>query len=679
MLQTNRAINNFKVNYSQAKSRAALARGETTWQCPNHPGGYLYRSPDGLVGPLAEFEDQFKSSMYKFYEDDRKISEYKKKMHDFIKEGKKHGYMVCLSEEAAKNDTENSIRFTPERIDKISVELLETGMENGVFIVKDQEDYQVDIPKAPECKRDAEYFRFDKQRQMARTAELLCGKGHKFVQNPVSKKISSKNHARLRKDVDFIENGMNPDVVRFNEKYGTNIDTGLQNYERLKGSFAKENLTKEDEAFALFKAIEHFSTPGREELYEYFDEMRQSALSDKKGEKKQKNRQLKEPPMEMHQEGIQQKKNQGREKENNPTKDNSWDALIQKLCQFFINYTRNPAETLNRFMAEYSDVLRKIQGDITNSYHNEFNELLNTSEKPIVRHIFDELANERPSKEYITLDKYLKAKDNHVEIYRNFLSDEDNFDIKFVDTDGEEVNIKKVTDMNRTEIEALVDLIDGGKIHISVDGRRLDCLTNDAYMNIHCDQNVMHRFEKQNMQLLKEELNMFRSMNDGQKKEYIEKNGFNLNAARAAYRYSFHKVNAMENGEDITNAAMEQLGISFEKQEMILDKRISAYLASQNLHYEHYNHAFDKAIASGEHITVYNYKNKSMNPIKIGKLSELSPADRMALTDLIDHDRIFMYAGDKKIEPIYDKYTNPDNYRQGGEFYSPELSEIFSP
>ena len=78
MLGTNRAINNFKVNYSQAKSRAALAKGETTWQCPNNPGGYLYRSPEGSIGPLAEFEDQFKGYIYKFYEDDREINKYKK-------------------------------------------------------------------------------------------------------------------------------------------------------------------------------------------------------------------------------------------------------------------------------------------------------------------------------------------------------------------------------------------------------------------------------------------------------------------------------------------------------------------------------------------------------------------------------------------------------------------------
>lgn len=36
---------------------------------------------------------------------------------------------------------------------------------------------------------------------------------------------------------------------------------------------------------------------------------------------------------------------------------------------------------------------------------------------------------------------------------------------------------------------------------------------------------------------------------------------------------------------------------------------------------------------------------------------------------------VFMYAGDKRIEPVLDKYTNPDNYKKGGEFYSPELSE----
>lgn len=678
MFEVNRAINNFKVNYSQAKSRAALAKGETTWQCPNNPGGYLYRSPDGAVGPLAEFDAQFKSSMYKFYEDDKKMNRYKREMHDLIKKGRKYDYMVSLSEEAAKSDPENQIDFTQERVDKIPAESLETGLEKGVFIIRDQENHIVDIPKAPDCKYDAEYLHFDKQRQMARMAELLCGKGHKLAKNPISKNINSKNHERLRRDVDHIENGINPDIARFNEKYGTDIDTGLHGYEKLKGNqiningqrLINDDFTKEDEAFALFKAIEHFSAPSREELYEYFNEMRRVASSDKKNQVKQDNRHMEEASME-----DQQKKNQDGEKEDKQTADASWDALIQKLCQFFIDYTRDPAETLNKFMAEYSDALHKIQGDVDNSYHSEFNELLSASKKPIIKHISDELANESTSKEYITLDKYLKAKDNHIEIYRGFLSDEDNADIRFVDTDGREVNIKNVTDMNKTEMEALVDLIDDGKINMSVDGRILDSLTNDAYMNMHCDQNLLQTFEKQNMQLLKEELNMFRSMDNGQKKEYIEKSGFDPNAARDAYRYSSSKVNAMEHGQDIASAAMEQLGLSVEKKDTILDKRINAYLASQALHYEHYNHAFEKAIESGEPITVYNYKNKSMNPIKIGNLSELSSTDRMALVDLIDHDRVFMYVGEKKIEPIYDKYTNPDNYKQGGVFYSPELSE----
>lgn len=102
----------------------------------------------------------------------------------------------------------------------------------------------------------------------------------------------------------------------------------------------------------------------------------------------------------------------------------------------------------------------------------------------------------------------------------------------------------------------------------------------------------------------------------------------------------------------MTNSAMDQLGISVEvsteKEETILDKRINAYLASQALHYEHYNHEFDKAAATGEPVTVYNYKNKNMNPVKIRELDELSLTDRMALADLIDHDRIFIYAGNKK-------------------------------
>lgn len=184
---------------------------------------------------------------------------------------------------------------------------------------------------------------------------------------------------------------------------------------------------------------------------------------------------------------AQREKNHEREKGNELNKDASWDALIQKLCQFFIDYTRDPAETLNKFMAEYSDALHKIQSNAANIYHNEFNELLDTSEKSIARHISDELAGKRPSKEYITLDKYLKAKDNHIEVYRSFLSDENDADIRLVDADGKEASVKNVADMNKTEMEALADLIDGGKINMSADGRILESLTNDAYMNIHCD------------------------------------------------------------------------------------------------------------------------------------------------------------------------------------------------
>lgn len=678
-----RAINNFKLNYSQALSRAALAKGETTWQCPNHPGRYLYRSPDGSVGPLAEFQDQFKGSIYKFYEDDRKVSEYNQKIHELIQKGAKHGYMVSLSEEAARNVLGNQTGFTSERVDRIPVELLKTGLESGAFVIKDQENHAVDVPAAPGCKSDAEYIHFDKQRQMAGTAEFLCGKSHKFAKNPVSKNINNKKHGRLRRDVEFIENGMNPDIVRFNEKYGTSIDTRLQNYEKLKGSHipvngqrpVSEDFTKEDEAFALFKAIEHFSAPGREELGEYLDEMRQSVLMDKKQEMKRKNLSA-DTSMEIQQEEkTSGKENQDQNKKGSQGEAMPWNDLIQKVCQFFIDYARDPAETLNRFMTEYSDALQNIRHNESIPYHKEFQELLNSSEKPVVKHISNELESEKPSKEYTALDKYLRAKDNHIEIYRSFLSDEDNADIKFMDTEGKELDIKSAPDMDRVEMEALADLIDNEKISMSVDGEILDRLTNDTYMGIRRNQDMIYNFEKQNLQLRKEQLNAFCSLNDGQKREYAEKNGLDLDVMRKAYHYSFNKVNAMEHGRDMTDAAMEQLGIPYNKEETILDKRINAYLAAQSLHYEHYNHEFEKAAASGEPVTVYNYKNKTMNPIRVLELGKLSPADKMALSDLIDHERVFMYAGDKRIEPVLDKYTNPDNYKKGGEFYSPGLSE----
>ena len=676
-----RAINNFKLNYSQALSRAALAKGETTWQCPNHPGRYLYRSPDGSVGPLVEFNDQFKGSIYKFYEDDRKVSEYNRKMYELIRKGAKRGYMVSLSEAAARNVLGNRTGFTSERVDRIPVELLKTGLESGALVIKDQENHAVDIPAAPGCKSDAEYIHFDKQRQMAETAEFLCGKSHKFAKNPVSKNINNKNHERLRKDVYFIENGMNPDIVRFNEKYGTSIDTRLQNYENLKGNHipvngqqpVSEDFTKEDEAFALFKAIEHFSAPGREELRKYLDEMRQSALMDKKQEMKRKNLSA-DTSLEIQQE----KKTSGKEnqdKKGGQGEAAPWDDLIQKVCQFFIDYARDPAKTLNRFMAEYSDALQNIRHNEASLYHKEFRELLNSSEKPVVKHISDELESENPSKEYIALDKYLRAKDNHIEIYRSFLSDGDNADIKFVDTGGKELDIKSAADMDRVEMEALADLIDNGKISMSVDGEILDRLTNDTYMGIRRNQDMIYDFEKQDLQLRKEQLNAICSLNDGQKREYAEKNGLDLDVMRKAYQYSFNKVNAMEHGRDMTDAAMEQLGLPYNKEETILDKKINAYLAAQSLHYEHYNHEFEKASVSGEAVTVYNYKNKTMNHIKTLELEKLSPADKMALSDLIDHERVFMYAGDKRIEPVLDRYTNPDNYKKGGEFYSPGLPE----
>ena len=468
MSEVRRAINNFKLNYSQALSHAALAKGETTWQCPNHPGRYLYRSPDGSVGPLVEFNDQFKGSIYKFYEDDRKVSEYNRKMYELIRKGAKRGYMVSLSEEAARNVLGNRTGFTSERVDRIPVELLKTGLESGALVIKDQENHAVDIPAAPGCKSDAEYIHFDKQRQMAETAEFLCGKSHKFAKNPVSKNINNKNHERLRKDVYFIENGMNPDIVRFNEKYGTSIDTRLHNYEKLKDSHipingqrpVSEDFTKEDEAFALFKAIEHFSAPGREELREYLDEMRQSALIDKKQETKRKNLPADRSVEIQQEEKTSVKENQDQNKKGRQDEAAPWDGLIQKICQFFIDYARDPAETLNRFMAEYSNALQNIRHNEASPYHKEFQELLNSSEKPVVKHISDELESEKPSKEYTALDKYLRAKNNHIEIYRSFLSDGDNADIKFVNTEGKELDIKSAADMDRVEMEALADLID---------------------------------------------------------------------------------------------------------------------------------------------------------------------------------------------------------------------------
>lgn len=678
-----RAINNFKLNYSQALSRAALAKGETTWQCPNHPGRYLYWSPDGSVGPLAEFKDQFKGFIYKFYEDDRKVSEYNRKIHELIQKGAKHGYMVSLSEEAARNVLGNRTGFTSERVDRIPVELLKTGLESGAFVIKDQENHAVDVPAAPSCKSDAEYIHFDKQRQMARTADLLCGKNHKFAKNPVSRNINNKNHERLRRDVNFIENGMNPDIVRFNEKYGTSIDTCLQNYKKLKGNHipvngqqpVSEDFTKEDEAFALFKIIEHFSAPGREELRKYLDEIRQSALMDKKQEMKRKNLSVDTPVKIQQEEKTSGKENQDQNKKGGQGEAAPRDDLIQKVCQFFIDYARDPAETLNRFMAEYSDALQNIRRNEASLYHKEFQELLNSSEKPVVKHISDELESENPSKEYIALDKYLRAKENHIEIYRSFLSDGDNTDIKFVDTGGKELDIKSAADMDRVEMEALVDLIDNGKINMSVDGEILDRLTNNTYMEIRHNQDMIYEYEKQNLQLRKEQLNAICSLNDGQKREYAEKNGIDLDVMRKVYQYSFNKVNAMEHGRDMTDAALEQLGLPYNKEETILDKRINAYLAAQSLHYEHYNHEFEKASASGEAVTVYNYKNKTMNLIKTLESDKLSPADKMALSDLIDHERVFIYAGDKRIEPVLDRYTNPDNYKKGGEFSSPGLSE----
>lgn len=563
------------------------------------------------------------------------------------------------------------------------MELLKTGLESGALVINDQENHAVDVPAAPGCKSDAEYIYFDKQRQMAATAEFLCGKSHKFAKNPVSKNINNKNHERLRRDVDFIENGMNSDIVRFNEKFGTSIDTHLHNYEKLKDSHipvngqrpVSEDFTKEDEAFALFKAIEHFSAPGREELREYLDEMRQSALMDKKQETKRKNLPADRSVEIQQEEKTSGKENQDQNKKGGQGEAAPWDDLIQKVCQFFIDYARDPAETLNRFMAEYSGALQDIRHNEASPYHKEFQELLNSSEKPVVKHISDELESEKPSKEYTALDKYLRAKNNHIEIYRSFLSDGDNADIKFVDTEGKELDIKSAADMDSVEMEALADLIDSGKISMSVDGEILDRLTNDTYMGIRRNQDMIYDFEKQNLQLRKEQLNAFCSLNDGQKREYAEKNRLDLDVMREAYQYSFNKVNDMEHGRDMTDAAMEQLGIPYNKEETILDKRINAYLAAQSLHYEHYNHEFEKAAASGESVTVYNYKNKTMNPVRVLELEKLSPVDKMALSDLIDHERVFMYAGNKRIEPVLDKYTNPDNYKKGGEFYSPELSE----
>ena len=215
---------------------------------------------------------------------------------------------------------------------------------------------------------------------------------------------------------------------------------------------------------------------------------------DKKQETKRKNLPADRSVEIQQEEKTSGKENQDQNKKGGQGEAAPWDDLIQKVCQFFIDYARDPAETLNRFMAEYSGALQDIRHNEASPYHKEFQELLNSSEKPVVKHISDELESEKPSKEYTALDKYLRAKNNHIEIYRSFLSDGDNADIKFVDTEGKELDIKSAADMDSVEMEALADLIDSGKISMSVDGEILDRLTNDTYMGIRRNQDMIYDF-----------------------------------------------------------------------------------------------------------------------------------------------------------------------------------------
>ena len=366
----------------------------------------------------------------------------------------------------------------------------------------------------------------------------------------------------------------------------------------------------------------------------------------------------------------------------NMTKDEMVNAMVQKVCQFVIDYMNDPEGTIDRFMSKYANTFNSIYQNADNAYNETLNNIVAKPQNPAVAAIGQNIQEGQPSNYYKGFDKLNQEKDAHLEQYRHYfdINYEQGFtddkairipdrkrDISIVDRNNREVfNIEQVHDMDTTDMRALVELIDNGDLVMSVNNTELQPLPDSDLVK---EQNPDS--ESRRIQCMKPLINEFYKMDSSERQSYMNKTGYDPDEIDKAYNYSLKKVDAYGKGMDPLDVAREQLGLNVESEKTTLEQKAELYLNAQKDHYDSYAKIFEHANQTGLPVRFCYYDNKEgkLQSISMDKeFADISNTDKMAIYNLIDSDRILAYVGDKNVAPRSDLYTNPNNYAEGGSF-----------
>lgn len=645
-----RAINNFKANYSQAKSLNAREKKQTTYHCIDKNYGYDYVNANGEKGPMAEFNDHNKALIYKYYEADREMDEYNKKIHDLVKNNE-NGYVVKMTDEYNKKyGNQNDKKDFKKNLSEFtkSEDMLKVGLENNVFVVKDKDGNTVEMPSAPECKNDTEYMVFCKERQMARASQNV--RGNSF-QNKLSRmnplEQNKKVHEGLRRDLDAIENGVNPEIAKFNEKFGTDISVRPHNHDeyiesrREQQQAIEQHFSKEDEAMAFMRianSIMKADNAKDKTLNEIKNDPKYSSKSDKdyvpnamiedKGKDKDKDEKEFYPEMEKAKaQPAPANTNMpapAGEKQDGQTfsKEAAWNALYNKVCEFIKEYREDPVKALNKLMTKYEDAFKNIKNDKDNPHHDDLQKMLEVPESPVSEYVGEQLNKEREDGYYLERDKYYQSKDRHLDTYRNAFMNEENKDIEFINENNVKYNLepRDVAQMSENEFELFVRCIDDDYVNmIDKTGEQIDKAEDGFRWN--------DDFEtEKNLYNLKQYKQMLENSENAADRNQIQNKLTN----------AYNEVTQNDNGKSRSDTAKEKFKTNVEKYNEIHEHNKEQYFKT-----------FEECKNNGEKLYMgkYDTKTDEFVPVEIKKdFSEFSDVEKRALTNLLDNKRLFAYA-----------------------------------
>lgn len=657
-----RAINNFKANYSQAKSLNAREKKQTTYHCIDKNYGYDYVNANGEKGPMAEFNDHNKALIYKYYEADKEMNEYNKKIHDLVKD-EQNGYVVKMTEDyAEKYKEQNNADFVKNISEfKKSEDMLKVGLENNVFVIKDKDGNVIDVPKAPECKNDTEYMVFCKERQMARASQNV--RGNSF-QNKLSRmnplEQNKKVHEGLRRDLDAIENGVNPEIAKFNEKFGTDISVRPHNHDeyiesrREQQQAIEQHFSKEDEAMAFMRianSIMKADNAKDKTLNEIKNDPKYSSKSDKdyvpnamiedKGKDKDKDSKEFYPEMEKAKaQPAPANTNMpapAGEKQDGQTfsKEAAWNALYNKVCEFIKEYREDPVKALNKLMTKYEDAFKNIKNDKDNPHHDDLQKMLEVPESPVSEYVGEQLNKEREDGYYLERDKYYQSKDRHLDTYRNAFMNEENKDIEFINENNVKYNLKPrdVAQMSENEFELFVRCIDDDYINmIDKTGEQIDKAEDGFRWN--------DDFEtEKNLYNLKQYKQMLENSENAADRNQIQNKLTN----------AYNEVTQNDNGKSRSDTAKDKFKTNVEKYNEIHEHNKEQYFKT----FEEYKNS-GKPLYIGKH----DKDSNEFIPVHMKKdFSDFTDVEKEAFTDLMKNKRLFIYDENGE-NPFKDKIKN---------------------